>query len=123
MHRTITTCLSIVLISLTLIMSYVQPNATTASIYVATLLVAAAIYLFQFGSLHEFSIQALSASAKFIRDKTKEVERDATSVRELKRQIEMAAQEISSLREQLRSVEEVAGAAREAAERANAFGF
>jgi hypothetical protein len=72
-----------------------------AWLFVVVLLVSAAFYLFQFGTLQEFSLSAFSANANFIRQKATEAKDYSEQIKQQKDQIDKAAQDILSLRAEL----------------------
>ncbi len=86
-----------ILLGVALFMAYYTNSILAGSIFFVIVVVGAAFYLFQFGSLSEFKLEALSAKASFVRQKVGEVEKDAEQIRLLKVQSEQAAAEIEWL--------------------------
>ncbi len=74
---------------------------TTGITLGAVLLILSAFYLFQFGKLSSFSLEALSAKAQFIRNTADEVRADSKEIRE-------AAERILALEQRLKEIAEVA---------------
>lgn len=90
----------------TLFISYQKDTTLAGVMFIATLLIGSAFYLFQFGSLSEFTLEALSAKASFIRQKAGEVERDFEQIKSHKVQSEEAAAEIEKLRNDMKDLNE-----------------
>lgn len=69
-------------IELTLL--FYKPNTILAIAFIVTFLGLLAFYLFQYGELTSFSFGALSAEAKFVREKVKEVKEDSEAIKQLR---------------------------------------
>lgn len=79
---------AIVLLGILLWMTYTSKQAKFATMFVISIFTLLAFYLFQFGSLGSFSLKALSAEAKFIKERKVEVQRDAKEISGIKLHIE-----------------------------------
>ena len=63
---------------------YLNPNAVYGAIFIVTFLGFLGYYLFQYSGLTSFSVGALSANAKFVKEKAKEVQEDSESIKQLR---------------------------------------
>jgi hypothetical protein len=79
---------AIIVLASLICMSYKSSKKRFPTMFIVSLLVFGAFYLFQYGSLSSFTLKALSAEASFIREKKEEVAQDAESVAKMKIQIE-----------------------------------
>jgi hypothetical protein len=90
------------LISVLLILACVTQKTQKAipmfgTIFVVIVLIGAAFYLFQFGSLSSFTIKAMSAEASFVKGKVKEVKEDAETINALRQAIESQAKGLTKV--------------------------
>ena len=108
------------LLGLTLFFTYQTNSGLFGTIFCVVLLMAAAFYLFQFGSLSEFTLEALSAKASFIRRKAREAEQDADLIKSLKEQSEKATTEF---RDDLKDLDKRVKEATETADDAKILGI
>lgn len=107
------------LLTFTLYAAYTKDSAMFATLFVCVLLVSAAFYLFQFGTLQKFSISALSANAEFVREKATEAKETIELIKVQKLTAEQTAKEIlemkAALGMRIQEVEEIANHAQNTA--------
>ncbi len=64
---------------------YHKPNVVFGTIFIVSILGFLAFYLFQYGGLQSFSLEALSTKAKFIKQKAQEIKEDSKVIKELRK--------------------------------------
>ena len=88
MHEIIFLIFTVLISGTLILMSFKSNGYRLPTMFVVALLCLSAFYLFQFGPLGSFSLKALSAEARFVREKKQEVAQDAEIVDAMKKQIE-----------------------------------
>jgi hypothetical protein len=102
MEKVLFLVIYLILISVLLVLAYVTQKTQKAmlmfgTIFLATVLIGAAFYLFQFGSLSSFTIKAMLAEASFVKEKVKEVKEDAETINALRQAIESQAKDLTKV--------------------------
>jgi len=77
-----------VLIGVLIRLTYKTNRKSFPTMYIVTLLVAVAFYLFQYGALGSFHLKVFSATANFVKEKKEEVERDADAIAALRNELQ-----------------------------------
>lgn len=75
-------------------MSWKSSHKRFPAMYVVSLFALIAFYLFQYGNLATFDMNALSAQARFVREKRDEVVQDATAVTDIRRTLDRLLNDI-----------------------------
>ena len=99
MEKVIFLIIALIILSAELILTHFKPNVVFGTIFVATILGFLAFYLFQYGTLSEFSLEAFSAKAKFLKEKVQEAKADVKAMNELKEESEKVIKEIESVKD------------------------
>lgn len=100
--------IAIALLTVTLAGAYFNDSGIFATLFVCVLMTSAAVFLFMYGPLKEFSLGALSAQAKFVRETAAQAQEDAQQVAKQKQAVDDAAKEIEALRDSLtKKIDEV----------------
>jgi hypothetical protein len=76
------------------------------TMFVVSLLILSAFYLFQYGNLSSFDVKALSAQARFVREKSDEVVQDAHAISEMRQTLDRL---LADSRRSQASIEETQG--------------
>jgi peptidoglycan hydrolase CwlO-like protein len=103
MHKNIFTITSFLLLGASFFGAYTKESTLLSSLFVVILLVSVAGYLFVFGLLSEFSLEAFSAKANFVREKVEQTTKDLEELEALKAQATQAGEEIKRLRSETES--------------------
>jgi hypothetical protein len=103
---------AVVLLGALIGLTYRTKSTMFGTMFGLSLLVLLAFYLLQWGHLGEFEVGALSAQAKFIKEKKQAVEADAGDIAALKRQSEQRSQEAAQILSRLRETEQEVGEAK-----------
>lgn len=96
---------AVALLGILIWLTYQTKSTMFGTIFALSLLVLLAFYMLQWGHLGEFEVGALSAQAKFIKEKKQEIEADAGDIADLKRQSEQRSQEAAQILSRLRETE------------------
>jgi len=101
MERAAFLLITVPFMGVTLWLTHKGNPAVFGTLFFVEIVVAAAIYLFRFGRLREFSLEAFSAKAKFVNDTAEKVKSDAADIASLKAASEKNAKQIESIHAEL----------------------
>jgi len=85
MEKAIFLIIALAVLGVEITLIYNKPSIVLGAIFFVSLVGFVAFYLFQYGGLQIFSVEALSAKAKFIKEKAQEAKEDSEAIKELKR--------------------------------------
>jgi len=105
MREIIFAIFSFLILGVLIYLAYKTKEKYMAISYIATLVVFAAFYLFQYGNLQTFSIKALSIDANFISAKKNEVQKDAAEIDKIKNQMKDILEEAKTSKEKTKKLE------------------
>ncbi len=94
MRECVFVVLAVVLIGTLIRLSRKSTQKRFPAMYIASFFCLMAFYLFQYGNLSIFDMNAFSAQARFVREKRDEVVQDATAVADIKRTLDRLLKDI-----------------------------
>ncbi len=100
-EKTILTVIALIILIVTFVLMTIDRKIMFVTMFCFELLFFCAIYLFQFGSLKEFNIEALSAKAKFITSTASEASETMAEINKLKTNSEKRSKEIIDIKKEL----------------------
>jgi hypothetical protein len=80
--------ISLLLIGILLWMTYRKEKTIFGVLFIFSLGISVAFYLFQYGELSSFSLSSKLADLEFIREKKKEIHQDAEEITKIKKQLQ-----------------------------------
>lgn len=99
---------AVTLLAVTLWAAYEKDSPMFATMFMGVLLTTAAVFLFMFSPLNEFSLSALSAQARFVRETAAQAQSEVERIAEQRALVEQVARDVEALRTELaRQVAEV----------------
>lgn len=99
MEKAIFLIIALAILGVELTLIYHKSNLVFGTIFAISILGFLAFYLFQYGSLSEFSLEAFSAKAKFLKEKVIEVKADVKAMNELKEESKKVIKEIEAIKD------------------------